>query len=311
MPANSYLLVWASGKDRTNSAAPLHTNFKLNNSGEYLALVGPGGKMSFRNSRRNFRRSRTTFRLEGIQSTQRPLVSTRRQRRALRNPTGGAGSFAPDVVFSTNSGTFIHPFALTLSLKAPASNAVIRYVFGTSAPTTNSPLYMAPLIISNTVQVRARAFASGLFPGDIHSEQYIAIHSNLLAFTSDLPLMILHNNGGGAIPASADQFVMVQTFEPENGRSSLTNPPNDRARGIFHRRGSTTLNFAKSSFFLETRDDFGNDKDESLLGFPADSDWVLYAPDFSIRRSFTTKLAANSRGKQAATLRARVLLWFF
>ena len=45
MPPNSYLLVWASGKDRTNVAAPLHTNFKLNDGGEYLALVGSGGNI--------------------------------------------------------------------------------------------------------------------------------------------------------------------------------------------------------------------------------------------------------------------------
>ena len=37
----SYLLVWASGKDRTNIGAQLHANFKLSQAGEYLALVGP------------------------------------------------------------------------------------------------------------------------------------------------------------------------------------------------------------------------------------------------------------------------------
>jgi hypothetical protein len=36
-----YLLVFASGKDRTNGT--LHTNFQLDNAGEYLALVQPDG----------------------------------------------------------------------------------------------------------------------------------------------------------------------------------------------------------------------------------------------------------------------------
>ena len=40
---NGRLLVWASGKDRTASAADLHTNFKLSSSSEYLALVKPDG----------------------------------------------------------------------------------------------------------------------------------------------------------------------------------------------------------------------------------------------------------------------------
>ena len=39
---NSYLLLFASGKNRTNPLAPLHTNFKLaSEAGNYLALVDP------------------------------------------------------------------------------------------------------------------------------------------------------------------------------------------------------------------------------------------------------------------------------
>ena len=41
--AKEFLLVWASNKNRTNPAAPLHTNFALSNGGEYLALVRPDG----------------------------------------------------------------------------------------------------------------------------------------------------------------------------------------------------------------------------------------------------------------------------
>ena len=40
----AYLVVFASGKDRTNPAAELHTNFKLSADGEYLALVMPDGE---------------------------------------------------------------------------------------------------------------------------------------------------------------------------------------------------------------------------------------------------------------------------
>jgi hypothetical protein len=38
-----FLLVWASGKDRRVAGQPLHTNFSLDKSGEYLALVQPNG----------------------------------------------------------------------------------------------------------------------------------------------------------------------------------------------------------------------------------------------------------------------------
>ena len=41
-PGN-YLLVFASGKNRAISGAELHTDFKLDGDGEYLALVMPDG----------------------------------------------------------------------------------------------------------------------------------------------------------------------------------------------------------------------------------------------------------------------------
>lgn len=42
--AKSSLLIWASGKDRTQPAAPLHTNFSLSKSGEYLGLYKPNSQ---------------------------------------------------------------------------------------------------------------------------------------------------------------------------------------------------------------------------------------------------------------------------
>lgn len=43
VPAKGTLLVWASGRNRTNPAAPLHTNFGLSRTGEFLGLYRPHG----------------------------------------------------------------------------------------------------------------------------------------------------------------------------------------------------------------------------------------------------------------------------
>ena len=43
LPPHQFLVVFASNKDRRVPGAPLHTNFKLSGSGEYLALVQPDG----------------------------------------------------------------------------------------------------------------------------------------------------------------------------------------------------------------------------------------------------------------------------
>ncbi len=46
LEADQYLVVFASGKDRRNPRAELHTNFKLS-GGEYLALVQPDGTVAY------------------------------------------------------------------------------------------------------------------------------------------------------------------------------------------------------------------------------------------------------------------------
>src|SRR5207244_10468399 len=43
VPANGYLLVFASDKNRTIAGSPLHTNFHLNRDGETVLLVNPNG----------------------------------------------------------------------------------------------------------------------------------------------------------------------------------------------------------------------------------------------------------------------------
>lgn len=44
IPAQSFLIVFASGKDRARSMSELHTNFCLNAEGESLALIAPDGQ---------------------------------------------------------------------------------------------------------------------------------------------------------------------------------------------------------------------------------------------------------------------------
>src|SRR5581483_9228845 len=41
IPPNSFMIVFASGKNRAVAGRELHTNFKLSSDGEYLALVKP------------------------------------------------------------------------------------------------------------------------------------------------------------------------------------------------------------------------------------------------------------------------------
>lgn len=276
LASKAYLLIYASGKDHTNAAAPLHTSFKLKQEGGYLALSDNSGSVvsEFTAYPRQYEdvaygRDRVAPEVVGYFSSPTPGAA---------NSTSGAG-FAPEVKFSADSGTFYDPFALVLS--TADTNAEIRYVLGTNAVTQSATLYTGPISITNTVHVRARAFYPGLLPSAPHTETYVRLASALLPVTSDLPIMVLHNLGKGTVPGSAgEQFVTVQVFEPKNGVSSLTNAPDTAGHGIFHKRGSSTQGMAKASFFLEVRDAYDNDRDVPLAGLPEESDWVLYAPNY-------------------------------
>jgi hypothetical protein len=45
LPANAFLLVFASGKDVASTSEQLHTSFRLKATSDYLALLQPGGSV--------------------------------------------------------------------------------------------------------------------------------------------------------------------------------------------------------------------------------------------------------------------------
>jgi hypothetical protein len=138
------------------------------------------------------------------------------------------------------------------------------------------------LSISNTTQVRARAFPREpeRWPGPPRTESYVKVSAAAAAIGSDLPVILLHNLGGGPLSSSApaeDQSVIVMVFEPVNGRTSLTNPPTLVARGGFNIRGSSTAGNPQYNLALEIWDEYNQDRSVEFLGMPAESDWVLFS----------------------------------
>lgn len=273
--AGSSLVVFASEKNRTNPAARLHTNFKLEKNGEYLALVdaqtnilsefAPAYPAQPKDV--SYGRDRGNPAILGFFTKPTPGAA---------NASSGPG-FASAVAFSHPAGTFLAPFNLTLS--AASTNAVIHYTLDGSVPDIASPVYSGPIRITDTVEVRARAFESGLLPGPIQSGHYIALNGNVANFTSDLPIVVIHNFGAGTVPADGDQLASISFYEPVNGRSSLTNSPALSSRASINIRGSSTAGLPKKSFAVEFWDEYDADRRLAPLGLPADSDWVLYAPN--------------------------------
>jgi hypothetical protein len=277
--SDNYLVVFASGKNRTNNVAELHTNFRLPPGGGYLALVDRQNNIV---SVFNSYPPQTTDVSYGSDVVN-PNITGYFPAPTPGDPNSTSGvNFSPAVTFSRTGGTFTTGFNLQLAT-APA-NAVIHYTLDGSVPMSDSVAYTNPIVIAHSVQVRARAFAAGLMPGPPYSETYLQLDFGLLNTTSGLPAIIIYNFGAGRVPldnivGATDQLANISFYEPQNGLTSLTNPPTLTARAGIHVRGYSTADLAKQSFDLDFWDDLDNDENYSPLGLPSESDFVLYAPD--------------------------------
>jgi len=268
---NGYLVIFASEKDKTNPTGSLHTNFKLSADGEYLALISPTANVisefapAYPKQFTDVSYGRTPGMPEVLGYFTQPTP-------AEPNASGGAG-FAPEVHFSNASGTFTTSFNLTLSTSA--SDSVIRYTLDGHLPTNSSPAYAEPIWIANSVQVRAQAFEDGLLPGPPHSESFLLLSNDVVNFTSDLPVIIIHSLGQPAPTSTNQSSAHISVHEPIGGVTSLTNPATLATRSRIKVRKVTR---PKSSFTLEFWDEHNRDKSQEIIGLPPDADWVLYAP---------------------------------
>ncbi len=216
--AHSYFVVFASGKNRTGNLAELHTNFKLAPAGGYLALVNSGGSVVSVFDGYPPQQPDVSYGRDNVN----PALAGYFPKPTPDDPNSTSGAnFSPAVAFSRAGGTFVTAF--NLQLTTTATNAVIRYTLDGSAPTEDAAAYSAPIGITSSTQVRARAFVAGLMPGPLQGASYLQLAADVVSMTSDLPIVALYDFGGGAAPQTGSLFLDVSVYEPQNGATSLTN----------------------------------------------------------------------------------------
>jgi hypothetical protein len=199
---------------------------------------------------------------------------------------------------------------ITVELFANNSAEIIYYTLDGSEPSALSAEYIAPINITTSTCLRARSFESGLALGTISSETYLFFDSSMDSFSSNIPIIVIDNFGGGDIPDLSKQAAFLAFFEPGiDGRTHMTNNFVLGSRAGIRRRGESSLrattskpNLAVESWSQEADDDCNI----SPLGLPAESDWILWAPysfdRCGIRNAFIYNLS-NQSGNYAVRTR--------
>ena len=168
--AGRYLLVWASGKDRRTAGAPLHANFSLETSGEYLGLRKPDGATVVSQVAPAFpaQREDVSFGVVGSTFTNPTYAHFASPTPLAANTTAAQVS---EPAFSRPRGHYEDDFSLTLT--SGTAGATIRYTTDGSAPTSSSTAYSGPISVTTTKIVRAAAFKSGLTASAPVAHSYI------------------------------------------------------------------------------------------------------------------------------------------
>ncbi len=248
--------------------------------------------------------------------TARQLLGTSFQ--YFATPTPGKlnqASAAPPPRIVGPQGAFFGSTTVKLEIDSPNPNFAIFYTTNGSVPTTSSTRYTEPIVLSATAMFQARTFDltpnTLLEPSPIVAGTFLAMGDDLRDRTSDIPMIVLDMMGQGLPGSTATTLasVNVAAFDVSQatGRSSFAAPIVDYlGRGGIRDRGSSTGGQTKPNLAFETWGEAGrssaDDANVGLLGFAAESDWVLHAPfdfDRALIRNQLAYRMANDLGRWA------------
>jgi hypothetical protein len=298
LPPHGFVLVYASEKNRTNPR--LHTNFRLDAQGETVYLTAPDGTrlqtLPFGAVPPDVARGSMP---DGAPSNVYFTVPTP----GGPNTTGYHSAIAETPQFSRPGGFFSGTIMVTVSVHA--AGAAIRYTLNNTVPTEASPLCTNPFVLTSTTRITARAFQAGLLPGPIAVRAYYAGLPGYVT-ASHLPIVVV-DTLGAAIPDEPKIMARMGVIDRGPGVTNYITDPfthYDGAIGI-ELRGKSSQGFPKDQYGIETRTEDGEDLSVNLLGFPAESDFILNAnySDKTLMRNVFACDRSNGQGRYATRTR--------
>jgi hypothetical protein len=203
LPSHRYLVVFASGKDRALAGRPLHTDFKLDGGGGYLALYHGATQA-------------TVFAAYARQELDISYgLGDSGEARYFSVPTPGASNnlarfTLASPVFSPDGGFFTQAVAVTMT--SDMAGAEIYYTTDGSQPAATNTLYAGPLTVLNPTPLRAIAVKNGYDDSPDMTRSFIVTNR---AFT--LPVALISARPSDLFGASGiyDAWASYQEVERE------------------------------------------------------------------------------------------------
>lgn len=154
--ANGFLRIWASGANVT-TGANLHSNFSLKQCKPDLIIFANSSNtvldsMTLLRTQVGHSRGRTTNGASTWSVFLNPTPNT------SNNTATAYQNYATTP--SMNIAPGFYPGAQMVSISSPDPNITIRYTTNGTTPTGTSNIYSAPINVSNTTVIRAKAFSS-------------------------------------------------------------------------------------------------------------------------------------------------------
>lgn len=301
----AFVVVFADGQNKGHAdGSVLHTNFKLNADGEFLALSNGGDVMS---------RFAPKFAAQYEDISWGTHIEPGYH--FLSPPTPGRANASSAVVNMSNSpiefskpgGLLFAPANVTVGSELPG---ILRFTRDGTMPTSESELVDGPITVNGSVELRVALFSSesSSLAEAVRSEVYLLVEDSLRGFNSNLPVMIVDTYEDARIDdverPRVHRRVGAVAFglQEATARAALMDDAHFVGRGGMHIRGNSTAGYEKKQYAFETWDENDADKDITLLGLPGESDWVLHAPfsDKTLIRNYLMYRWSNAIGRYAS-----------
>ena len=204
IPAGGYLLVYASGKNKSFNGVQPHTNFKLGETGAIvlsrpdglggtpvMSQIGSSGEFAYTVQKQRASYGRADDTAAGVLA-----FLTVPTPGAANNTASAVTEFVRDTVFSTDGGLYSASVPVTITCSTQGST--IAYTLNGSEPSpTNGTQVPAPdslspatanLTITATTLLRARAWKTGMGASNVDTQSYI-FPANVMTQNGPTPSM--------------------------------------------------------------------------------------------------------------------------